>query len=59
MYKAGMAMSVVGSVLIVSGCATRPADKPLDELPPTEAGQVAGRLSLITRMYPFLRTGLG
>lgn len=57
MYKAGMAMSVVGSVLIVSGCATRPADKPLDELPPTEAGQVAGEVIVDNEDVSFFTDG--
>lgn len=38
MFKAGVAMSVVGGALIVSGCATRPAQDPLDDFAPPAAG---------------------
>ena len=38
MFKEGLALSLIGGALIISGCATRPVEDPLDEFDPPAAG---------------------
>lgn len=44
MLKVGWAISVMGGAILVSGCATRHVEQPLDELPPPAAGEGQGEI---------------